>query len=375
MTKILVPPEVLIQVSQQFHQASLQFEWTVNNLNHQMDTMLLWEGTTRQRFYADYDRARLDLKRVIELMESVSVELKGISIKFRLLDEEVSSQIASSGRSETPPEPKTWQDHAEGLWEGVKTGGKNIADSIVSTGEALVEDPIGTIGDMAYNATIGTVEEVIDTTVWGAKMALDVGDTREKFEESVEEAGGRDQYIGQQGVRIASDLFLRRLGLKDHEGSSGGGSSKGTEGTPKAHAGYTGGRTQKELDDLAGDPSHSGKIRNQGLKEREVGLDLEQQGKLGKIVRDPQGNGGAEFIDTTNNVKWDVKSFVSYPNGHTSPRKGAFTVNNGMKAINKELDKNYNVIVDKRDMVPEHVEQLKEAIKKAGLLDRIIWYP
>ena len=85
----------------------------------------------------------------------------------------------------------------------------------------------------------------------------------------------------------------------------------GGKGTGK----YTGGRTQKELDDLAGDPSHGGKIRDQGLKEREIGLDLEQQGKLGKIIRDPQGDGGAEFIDTTNNTKWDVKSFVSYPNG------------------------------------------------------------
>ncbi|WMT42052.1 hypothetical protein RE628_06340 [Paenibacillus sp. D2_2] len=149
----------------------------------------------------------------------------------------------------------------------------------------------------------------------------------------------------------------------------------GIEGAPKAQTGYTGGRTQKELNDLAGDPSHGGKIREQGLKEREIGLDLERQGKLGNIVRDPQGNGGAEFIDTANNVKWDVKSFVSYPNGHTSPKKGAFTVNNGMKAINKELDKNYNVIVDKRDMIPEHVEQLKEAIEKAGISDRIIWYP
>ncbi|WP_339166570.1 hypothetical protein NSQ24_21845 [Brevibacillus sp. FSL L8-0520] len=138
---------------------------------------------------------------------------------------------------------------------------------------------------------------------------------------------------------------------------------------------YTGGRTQKELDDLAGDPSHGGKIRDQGLKEREIGLELEQQGKLGKIIRDPQGNGGAEFIDITNNVKWDVKSFVSYPNGHTSPKKGAFTVSNGMKAINKELDKNYNVIVDTRDMIPEHVAQLKGAVEEAGISDRIIWYP
>lgn len=78
---------------------------------------------------------------------------------------------------------------------------------------------------------------------------------------------------------------------------------------------------------------------------------------------------------TINNVKWDVKSFVSFPNGHTSPKKGAFTVNNGMKAINKELDENYNVIVDKRDMIPEHVKQLKEAIEKAGISDRVIWYP
>jgi len=156
--------------------------------------------------------------------------------------------------------------------------------------------------------------------------------------------------------------------------SQNGSNKKPTEAA-KGTGKYTGGRTQKELDDLAGDPSHGGKIRDQGLEEREIGLDLEQQGKLGKIIRDTQGNGGAEFIDTTNNTKWDVKSFVSYPNGHTSPKKGAFTVSNGMKGINKELEKNYNVIVDVRDMIPEHVEQLKEAIEKAGVSNRIIWYP
>ena len=138
---------------------------------------------------------------------------------------------------------------------------------------------------------------------------------------------------------------------------------------------YTGGRVQKELDDLAGDPSHGGAIRAQGIKEREIGLALEEKGELGKIVRDPQGDGGAEFIDTTSGVKWDIKSFESYPNGHTSPKKGAFSVENGMKSINKELSKNYNVIVDTRNLVPEHVTQLKEAVKEAGVSSRIIWYP
>ncbi|QCT01682.1 hypothetical protein E6C60_0964 [Paenibacillus algicola] len=68
---------------------------------------------------------------------------------------------------------------------------------------------------MAYNATIGTVEEVIDTTVWGTKMAFDVEDTREKFEDSVNAAEGTSQFIGQQGAMIAGGLALRRVGVKN----------------------------------------------------------------------------------------------------------------------------------------------------------------
>ncbi|WP_208915608.1 hypothetical protein [Paenibacillus uliginis] len=47
-------------------------------------------------------------------------------------------------------------------------------------------------GQMLYDATIGTVEEVIDTAVWGTKMVFDVGDTREKFDEKINETGGCD---------------------------------------------------------------------------------------------------------------------------------------------------------------------------------------
>lgn len=126
---------------------------------------------------------------------------------------------------------------------------------------------------------------------------------------------------------------------------------------------------------MAGAPSHGGRIREQGMKERDIGLDVERQGKLGEIIRDPQANGGAEFIDTTTGIKWNVKSFESYPNGHTSPHKGAFTVRNGMKAINKELNKSHNVILDTRNMTPEHAEQFKLAIQEAGMWDRMICYP
>ena len=57
-------------------------------------------------------------------------------------------------------------------------------------------------------------------------------------------------------------------------------------------------RTQIELDDLARDPSHGGKITDGSKLERDIGLALEERGDLGHIVRDKTADGGAEFIDT-----------------------------------------------------------------------------
>ena len=172
----------------------------------------------------------------------------------------------------------------------------------------------------------------------------------------------------------------------NHKGS--GGETKRTERTGEGNkpnlydkaGNYTGGRTQKELDDLARDPASNGKIEPKNIREREVGLAVEERGQLGKPVRDPQAENGAEFIDTSSGLKGDVKSFESYPSGDngvpiTNPKKGAFTIKQGMKKLQKEFDNGNNVIIDTRKMEPEHVEQLKKAIDEEGVTDKIIWYP
>lgn len=134
-------------------------------------------------------------------------------------------------------------------------------------------------------------------------------------------------------------------------------------------------RTQIELDDLARDPSHGGKITDGSKLERDIGLALEERGDLGHIVRDKTADGGAEFIDTVTGKKYNVKSFVSYPNGHTSPKKGAFTVDSSIKNIKKELNKNYNLIINTTDLTPEHRMELVNELKNQGIIDRIIFYP
>ena len=63
---------------------------------------------------------------------------------------------------------------------------------------------------------------------------------------------------------------------------------KAKENEANAQKTYQGGRTYTDYVDLARDPSHANKVLPQGRKERMIGLDLEKQGILHKIIRDPQ---------------------------------------------------------------------------------------
>ena len=61
----------------------------------------------------------------------------------------------------------------------------------------------------------------------------------------------------------------------------------------------------------------------------------------------------------------------------TSPRKGAFKVENAMKNIMKEFQKNGNdiIIIDKSKLTQDHINELMNAINEAGIENKIIWWP
>lgn len=228
MSRILVPPNVLLAVADQFDRASNHLEASKDSLNNQISMlMVLWDGTTRQRFFEDFQRTREEMKLTINHLQVTSQELKNIAYRFMQVDNEdggldprCAAPIEIAGADQGANKDKTWQDELNEFWGGLKSGGKMMADSVGDMVDALVEDPVGTVGGMAYNATIGTLEEVVDTTVWGAKMAFDVGDTRENFNEQVEAEQARmnemgtSSYIGQQAAMILGGAALHRAGIK-----------------------------------------------------------------------------------------------------------------------------------------------------------------
>jgi len=256
------------------------------------------------------------------------------------------------------------------------TGGKfmkkgaGVVKSVTEGVQKALKGPVGSVVDKVKKQVVN-VKTQIQSKVAEVKQQLrQMLQPPQRYE--LAGAGGDVRYIEDTGT-VGRNTTTPSPKPSNTQPSQNGSNKKPTEdkGTGK----YTGGRTQKELDDLAGDPSHAGRIEDQGIKEREIGLELESRGDLGKIIRDPKADKGAEFIDTVTGKKWDVKSFESYPHGHTSPKKGAFTVDNAMKKIKKEFERGHNVIIDDRNLTPEHTKQLKEAIQKEGISDKIIWYP
>ena len=131
--------------------------------------------------------------------------------------------------------------------------------------------------------------------------------------------------------------------------------------------GGDGGRTPAELDALASDPAHGGKIDAKSIAERDVGLGLESQGKVGKLIRDPSGS--AEFIDTTTGQKWDVKAF----NSKYAPK--GYNLTDAMANINKSLANGENVMLDTRSLNAADLQQLTNEIVRQGLSNKILQWP
>ncbi|MBD7970093.1 WXG100 family type VII secretion target [Paenibacillus gallinarum] len=233
MSRILVLPEVLIRVSDEAARAAEELETIKSFLDQQIrGLMASWDGTASARFFVDFQRINFEMNKTIEQLRIISQELKTISLRFIEADERIENwNIASATSNNT--EVKTFQDQAEDFWHGFQSEAKSIGSSLIDTATSLVEDPLSTVGDMAYNATIGTAEEIIDTAVWGGKMIFDA-DTRQKFAEDVEDSGGTSNYLGQQAAVFLAGLTTRRIGLKAHPNfkqDSGGDGGKSAEGT------------------------------------------------------------------------------------------------------------------------------------------------
>ncbi|WP_024631069.1 MULTISPECIES: WXG100 family type VII secretion target [unclassified Paenibacillus] len=406
MSTIKVTPEQLHHVSNQVDQARQQLEHIRSELTRQiMFIQMMWMGATQERFYVEFEQSRPILDKALESMVGISKELQDIAMRFEDADAQKGSLGSAVGAVGAVAMMETSRYYAGSDDKGYGMAQVNVFGKWVSmpvnengvTDQSALQAYERDQGHLDFNRMQAVTVEQPGEDIFAMQIKA--------FEMGINPFTGEpvsDKYAQMMLTSLKfSQLFMAFQMVR---GSMPGG--KGPFRLPSSHPAvakikknleaaeakktsnikgmgkdtYTGGRNHKELDDLARDPSGGGKIEAKNINERDVGLQLEARGDLGRIIRDPQADKGAEFIDTTTGIKWDVKSFESYPSGRngipiTNPKKGAFTIQNGMQKIHEEFAKGHDVIIDTKKMVPEHIEQLKKAIDKEGIADRILWFP
>lgn len=275
MSRILVTPEMLLHVAEQCSRAHEQLEAMIHMLNQNIHMLESgWEGTTRSRFYADFQQAHREMTQTTEHIHRTSLELRGIAQRFKSADERGQpiqvaghvlgafpmmrgpaghSAVEDAGRkaeeawnSVQQEAGKAWdtvKQEAGELWEGVKIGAAQLGNSLMDTAISLYEDPLGTGKEMLYNATIGTVEDIWNTGIWAGRMLFS-DEYREKIAEDVkaevDSAGGWSNYLGQQSAMILGGAILNRAGVRgrgplnnkhdDLGGGNGSGGERGDDG-------------------------------------------------------------------------------------------------------------------------------------------------
>ncbi len=150
--------------------------------------------------------------------------------------------------------------------------------------------------------------------------------------------------------------------MQSDKDGGGSGASEGQSASAKASR-------EARVKELAKDPAQGGAATAKTVREAEVGVSLEEAGKLPKpITRDPTG--GAEFIDAAKQA-WDVKRF----NSSFPPNTGGYSLEDSLRKIGRELSNGENVILDTIDLRPEHVAELRAGVTARGWDARVIWHP
>ncbi|MFB5265207.1 WXG100 family type VII secretion target [Paenibacillus enshidis] len=85
---ILITPEQVDQVANQFKQSSEQSQQIVSSLNLSIQGMEgQWDGMTKQRFFQEFQEASKQMQSFVQTLNSISQELTAIANKFRTVDQ------------------------------------------------------------------------------------------------------------------------------------------------------------------------------------------------------------------------------------------------------------------------------------------------
>lgn len=97
MTRIVVPPERLQDISRQFAQASDQSRTMIGHLSRQIASLQSqWSGITQERFFQSFQTAHRQMESFSQSVSNIGIELQGIAARFAQADQSQGSGLKTT---------------------------------------------------------------------------------------------------------------------------------------------------------------------------------------------------------------------------------------------------------------------------------------
>ncbi|MCP3805668.1 WXG100 family type VII secretion target [Paenibacillus sp. Lou8.1] len=244
MGRILVPPDKLMEVADQFLHGKHEMERMLNLLNGRIDFVQQgWSGATRERFFQDFQVSRQSMGVTLERLSTVAQELIFISKNFTQVDgEKVVLDVPGNGVPvKTASSGEGWLHKifeqigkaeitkAEAQMEASKLQGEILWDTAQGAKGAIQEDlTLGMLPDKDRDydhpmaAKVGEILGHVATTLQGAGEVI-VGTGGEGLSVAVSSTGV-GSIIGIPGL-IGSAALAAHGGTTAVKGASGIGKS------------------------------------------------------------------------------------------------------------------------------------------------------
>ncbi|QNV56378.1 hypothetical protein GMA19_01539 [Paenibacillus polymyxa E681] len=205
MGRILVPPDKLMEVADQFLQGKHEMERMLNFLSGRIDFVQQgWSGATRERFFQDFQASRQSMGVTLERLSTVAQELIFISKNFTQVDgEKVVLDVPGNG---VPVKTaSTGEDWLHKIFEQI--GQAEITKSEAQLEASKLEREI--LWDTTQGAK-GAIQGNLTLGIWPDKerdydhpMAAKVGELLGNVATTLQGAGEVVAGLGGEGLSVA----------------------------------------------------------------------------------------------------------------------------------------------------------------------------
>ncbi|MCK6077947.1 WXG100 family type VII secretion target [Paenibacillus silvae] len=237
MLRIQVHPDELEAKARLVQQCKLELDRIVRELDKSIYFLQSeWSGATREQFFWDFMEVKDVFPATLGKLDEIQKEFTFIANNFRTTDS--TGEVALYIPNELKPS----------FFTGAVD--KAIGDTVTGLGEmaeAFLYHPFSTIGNLAYDMTLGKVVDARRGIAFAWDAVWGTGTARSDIEQFVDEQKkqlNEDESGYYKGALVGQALsyfiFGRALRSKDHYGSGGGSGGKkeseqgsGKEGTGK----------------------------------------------------------------------------------------------------------------------------------------------